>query len=73
MPKIQIKGIECLNKVAMTKAINSNFSYNLKESKSYTDSLLSDGFVEIDLSESINVIKLLSDLKAANANVKFIE
>ncbi|MBB1335826.1 hypothetical protein H5200_21875 [Pseudoalteromonas sp. SG43-7] len=73
MPKILIEGFENLNKVAMSKAINSNTPFNLKESKAITDKLLANGIVEIPIEASFNVVGLLSALNSANANVKFAE
>jgi len=57
----------------MTKAIHLNTSFNLKQSKYFTDTLLVECSVEIDLTENINVMKLLSALKAENARVEFVE
>ena len=73
MPKILIEGFKSLNKVAMSKAINSNTPFDLKESKAITDKLLADGIVEIPIETSFNVVGLLSALNSANANVKFAE
>jgi hypothetical protein len=73
MPKILIEGFENLNKVAMSKAINSNTPFDLNESKAITDSLLAKGMVEIQIETSFNVVGLLSALNSANANVKFAE
>ncbi|WP_257326242.1 hypothetical protein [Pseudoalteromonas rhizosphaerae] len=73
MPKILIEGFEKLNKVAMSKAINSNTQFNLKESKAITDKLLANGIVEIPIEASFNIVGLLSALNSANANVKFAE
>ncbi|XQW83599.1 hypothetical protein ACOYR1_10570 [Thalassotalea piscium] len=73
MPKIFIEGFENLNKVAMSKALNSNTPFDLKESKAITDKLLANGIVEIPIETSFNVVGLLSALSSANANVKFAE
>jgi len=73
MPKILIEGYERLNKVAMDKAINSNTPFNLKESKSITERLLTNGVVEIEIATTFNIIGLLKALNSANANVSFIE
>ncbi len=73
MPKILIEGFESLNKVAMSKALNSNTPLDLKESKAITDKLLANGIVEIPIETSFNVVGLLSALNSANANVKFAE
>ncbi len=73
MPKILIEGFESLNKVAMSKALNSNTPLDLKESKAITDKLLANGIVEIPIETSFNVVGLLSALNSANANVKFTE
>ncbi|MBB1508156.1 hypothetical protein H5203_22230 [Pseudoalteromonas sp. SG41-1] len=73
MPKILIEGFEKLNKVAMSKAINSNTQFNLKESKAITDKLLANRIVEIPIEASFNIVGLLSALNSANANVKFAE
>tara|TARA_R110001606_G_scaffold213603_1_gene361431 strand:+ start:566 stop:787 length:222 start_codon:yes stop_codon:yes gene_type:complete len=73
VPKILIEGFEKLNKVAMSKAINSNTQFNLKESKAITDKLLANRIVEIPIEASFNIVGLLSALNSANANVKFAE
>ena len=73
MPKILIEGFESLNKVAMSKALNSNTPLDLKESKAITDKLLANGIVEIPIETTFNVVGLLSALNSANANVKFAE
>ncbi len=71
--KIQIQGYECLNKVAMTKAINLYTSLNLKESKSITDSLLESGFVEFDVDSSWDSKKLIEAFKSAHINLRVLE
>ena len=73
MPKILIEGFESLNKVAMSKALNSNTPLDVKESKEITDKLLANGIVEIPIETSFNVVGLLAALNSANANVKFAE
>jgi hypothetical protein len=73
MPSIRIEAKENLNKVAMSKAIQDNTLFNLKESKSFTDILLEKGLVDIELDNSVNVIGLLQALYAANAKVQFLD
>jgi hypothetical protein len=73
MPSIRIEAKENLNKVAMSKAIQDNTLFNLKESKSFTDILLEKGLVDIELDNSVNVIGLLLALYAANAKVQFLD
>jgi hypothetical protein len=50
-----------------------NTPYNLKRSKEFTDALMNNGVVEIELKNSFNLNSLLRSLKEANANVEFIE
>jgi hypothetical protein len=73
MAHIYISGVDCLNKVGMTKAIRFHLSLNLKESKSYTDKLLTDGEVRIDIPNNCNIHEFLVSLQQANANAKIIE
>ncbi|WP_440904801.1 hypothetical protein ACMZOO_00825 [Catenovulum sp. SX2] len=73
MPSIKITGYENLKKVSMDKAFNSNTQIGLKASKSITDELLKNGTVTFDLKNATNITGLLQALKAANANVQFIE
>lgn len=73
MPSIRIEGYENLNKVKMDKAIYCNTPYSLKDSIALTEQLLRNGEVEIEILSSFNVLTLLKDLRAANANVSFIK
>jgi hypothetical protein len=73
MPHIYISGSECLNKVGMTKAIKLHLCLGLKESRTYTDKLLIDGEVSIDIPDNCNIHEFLASLQQARANAKIVE
>jgi len=73
MAHIYISGVTCLNKVGMTKAIRFHLRLNLKESKSYTDKLLMDGEIRIEIPNNCNVHEFLVSLQQANANAIIVE
>jgi len=71
--RIQILGFDNLNKVAMTKSIQTYLSLNLAESKAITDQLLENGKVELEVDCNSKIKSLVQSLKLANANVKIVE
>jgi len=73
MAHIYISGVYCLNKVGMTKAIRLHLCLNLKESRSFTDQLLTDGEVRIEIPNNCNIHEFLVSLQQANANAKIVE
>jgi ribosomal protein L7/L12 len=73
MPHIYISGSECLNKVGMSKAIKLHLCLGLKEAKTYTDKLLTDGELSIDIPDNCNIHEFLASLQQARANAKIVE
>ena len=73
MSGIRIEVLKNLNKAGVINAFNLNTSLNMSESKKFTNRLLSEGVIELEIGRLFNVIGLLQALSSANAKVEFTE